>query len=100
MGSRFFPRFSRLLLLVCVFAWTVGVCVAPQPPPEPSLPDREAIAGKYIREKLPLWQQRLKLQDWKVTVLPVHPSNLRQRTLGNIHWDMDKKTAVIRVMDA
>lgn len=100
MGLRFFPRFSRLVLLVCVFACTVGVCVAPQPPPEPGLKDREAIATEYIREKLPLWQERLQLQDWKVTVLPVHPSNLRQRTLGNIHWDMDKKTAVIRVMDA
>ena len=29
-----------------------------------------------------------------------HPSNLRRGTLGNIHWDADKKTAVIRVLDA
>jgi hypothetical protein len=28
------------------------------------------------------------------------PDDLRSGTLGNIHWDMDKKTATIRVMDA
>lgn len=29
----------------------------------------------------------------------VRLSELKPRTLGNIHWDTDKKTAVIRVLD-
>jgi len=29
-----------------------------------------------------------------------HPTDLRRGTLGNVHWDADKKTAVIRVLDA
>lgn len=29
-----------------------------------------------------------------------HPSELRRGTLGNVHWDAEKKTAVIRVLDA
>ena len=29
-----------------------------------------------------------------------HPSELRRGTLGNVHWDADKKTATIRVLDA
>ncbi len=29
-----------------------------------------------------------------------HPSELKPKTLGNIHWDADKKAAVIRVLDA
>jgi len=29
-----------------------------------------------------------------------HPTELRRGTLGNVHWDADKKTAVIRILDA
>jgi hypothetical protein len=29
-----------------------------------------------------------------------HPTQLRHGTLGNVHWDADKKAAVIRVLDA
>ena len=29
-----------------------------------------------------------------------HPTDLRRGTLGNVHWDADKKTAKIRVLDA
>lgn len=29
-----------------------------------------------------------------------HPSELRRGTLGNVHWDAETKTAVIRVLDA
>ena len=29
-----------------------------------------------------------------------HPSDLRRGSLGNVHWDADKKTATIRVLDA
>ena len=40
------------------------------------------------------------LEDWKISIFSVHPSDLRARTLGNVHWDKDQKTAVIRVLDA
>ena len=29
-----------------------------------------------------------------------HPSDLRRGSLGNVHWDADTKTALIRVLDA
>ena len=58
------------------------------------------LAEKFIHEKLPFWQNRLQLQDWKISVLSVHPSDMRPHTLGNIHWDTDNKTAVIRVLNA
>lgn len=98
---RFGPRLFRPLL-VSFFLLGVGaeVCLAPQSAPEPSRSERSALADKYVHQKLPMWQRRLKLEDWKVTVLSVHPTDLRQRTLGNIHWDAEKKTAVIRVLDA
>jgi hypothetical protein len=74
--------------------------LAPQTKPEPELRERGPLADKFVREKLPLWQSRLKLEDWKISILSVHPSGLRAQTMGNIHWDADKKSAVIRVLDA
>jgi len=97
----FFPPSLRIGLW---FALMLGLssesCLAPQTAREPIRAERARLADKYIREKLPFWQKRLALQDWKVSVFMVHPADLRQRTLGNIHWDPDKKTAVIHVMDA
>ena len=47
-----------------------------------------------------MWQKRLKLQNWKVSILMAHASDLKPKTLGNIHWDADKGSAVIRVLAA
>lgn|GEM_PF-816795 len=57
------------------------------------------IAQRFASERLALWQPRLSLEDWNITVLVSHANELKPRTLGNIHWDGDKKTAVIRVLD-
>ena len=101
MGSHLSPHFVRpVVFSLCLVGVLAGHCVAPQTPLEPNAHERERFAGKFIHEKLPLWQQRLHLQDWKVTVLIVHPTELRPHTMGNIHWEKDKKTAVIRVLDA
>jgi len=51
-------------------------------------------------KRLALWQKRLALQDWKITLVVCHRNELRPRTLGNIHWDSDAKTAKIRILDA
>lgn len=47
-----------------------------------------------------MWQQRLKLQDWNITLEISHPTDLRPGSLGNVHWDAEAKTAKIRVLDA
>jgi hypothetical protein len=61
--------------------------------------ERTALAEKFATERLAIWRQRLDLEDWNISVVLSHPSDLKPRTLGNIHWDNDKKTAVIRVLD-
>ncbi len=76
------------------------VCQAPQTPPEPSIRDRSRLADAFVRERLAIWQQRLKLQDWQISIVMSHPSELRRGTLGSIRWDPEQKTAVIRVLDA
>jgi hypothetical protein len=61
-------------------------------------PDRNDAIMSFLNGRLAIWQQRLNLQDWKISIVMSHPSELKPRTLGNIHWDSDKKAAVIRVL--
>jgi len=77
-----------------------GKCVAPETPKEPDVRERQSLAESYLHQRLARWQERLKLQDWTISLVMSHPTELRRGTLGNVHWDADKKTAVIRVLDA
>src|SRR5688572_5808905 len=61
--------------------------------------ERILLTQSFATERVWLWQKRLGLQDWNISVLVVRASELKARTLGNIHWDADKKRAVIRVLD-
>ena len=61
--------------------------------------ERSLLAESFAREKLWVWQKRLNLQDWDVAVEVVRSTELRPKTMGNIHWDNEKKTALIRVLD-
>jgi len=60
---------------------------------------RSLVAERFATERLAVWQQRLHLEDWKISVVVARTSDLKPRTLGNIHWDSDRKTAIIRVLD-
>jgi hypothetical protein len=75
-------------------------CLAPETPREPTVFERRLLAESYLHQRLSRWQERLKLQDWNISLLMSHPAGLRRGTLGNVHWDTDKKTAAIRVLDA
>ena len=97
MRARRFVNPTVLSLFLLAIA---GSCLAPETPREPSLRERGPLAENYLRKRLPLWQKRLKLQDWTITLVMSHPSDLRRGSLGNVHWDADKKTAMIRVLDA
>jgi hypothetical protein len=52
-----------------------------------------------LTNRLAFWKGRLKLDDWAVKLVISAPGDLRPGTLGNIHWDADKKTAVIKVLN-
>jgi hypothetical protein len=96
-ARRFSNPITLSLFLLGAFA---GRCLAPETPREPSLRERGPLAENYLRKRLPVWQKRLKLQDWTITLEMSHPSDLRRGSLGNVHWDVEKKTAMIRVLDA
>src|SRR5579863_7369375 len=89
----FSPGFPLPLLLLGFAA------LLPAQPISPSAHERSLLAETFAREKLSVWQKRLDLQDWDVALEVVRGTELKPRTLGNIHWDSDKKTAVIRVLD-
>ena len=97
MGSR--PLVFRAPLLPLIL---IGFASAPlaQPAvlPTPSR-ERTILAESYTKEKLWMWQKRLGLQDWNVSLEVVRATELKPKTLGNIHWDTDKKTATLRVLD-
>lgn len=59
-----------------------------------------ALAEKSFPPKLSFWQQLLGLGNWNISVVLSRRKDLKPNTLGNIHWDADKRTAVIRVLDA
>jgi hypothetical protein len=62
---------------------------------EPSRLDQQ-----YVTERLAFWQQRLKLEDWKISVSFARRTELKPNTLGAIRWDKTKKNAAIWVLDS
>jgi hypothetical protein len=66
----------------------------------PSNHEQRAHQEAFAADRLSFWQRRLNLGDWRITVKICRAGDLRRETVGNVHWDPDKKTAVIRVLDA
>jgi len=79
-----------------------GAWAAPPSRSSPNLDARVCVAQAdgYLNARLGFWQRRLNLADWKISLVMSHPTDLKPKTLGNIHWEAAKKTALIRVLDA
>ena len=60
--------------------------------------ERETAAAKFVAQKLQTWQDRMNLKDWNIRAELVRADQLEPKTLGNIHWDTDSKTATICVL--
>lgn len=61
--------------------------------------EQRQIAATFVQERLAIWQERLKLKDWKISIVMARRSDLKPKTLGATHWDKDKKCASISVLD-
>ena len=68
--------------------------------PETTPQEREIAAEKFVNQKLQLWQDRLNLKDWAIKVQMSRADKLEPKTLGNINWDADVKTARISVLSS
>ena len=84
-----------LLRFVLLYTGAVLICSAAE-----TVPSAHPGIESYLQGRLTFWKERLKLDDWSVTLTLAGPNDLRPGTLGNIHWDPEKKTAVIRVLDS
>ncbi|HEY2012608.1 MAG TPA: hypothetical protein VGH38_03855 [Bryobacteraceae bacterium] len=103
MLGRYFPRASVLLFLPVLLLSAADGIPAQSPAPvsanDSSPRERSLLAASYTSERLWVWQKRLNLQDWNVSVVLARATELKPKTLGNIHWDLEKKTATIHVLD-
>jgi hypothetical protein len=86
------------LLSFALFIAFLGMAAAQQCAQEPCAQRADALALRFLGGKLDLWQERLNLKDWKISVVMASPSELRPGSLGNIRWDAVKMNAVIRVL--
>src|ERR1017187_5979361 len=61
--------------------------------------ERSIMAQSFASEKVWVWQKRLHLEGWDISVKTSRVADLKPHTLGNVQWDTEKKTAVIHVLD-
>jgi hypothetical protein len=90
---------SGIFLLSVVFLSCLAGTARSEQVPEVSPHERTVAAESFATERLWAWQKRLNLQDWKIALVMARSTELRPKTLGNIHWDLEKKTAVLHVLD-
>ena len=77
----------------------LSLCVLAAPARDSANINCSQKADRFLSERLAVWQRRLKLADWKISIRTSHSTDLRPNTLGNIHWKIEEKVAVIRVLD-
>ena len=61
--------------------------------------ERARLAQTFLDGRLAVWQQRLNLEDWRISIILTRRNDLKAHTLGGIRWDKTKKTAVMSVLD-
>jgi len=88
-----------LLVLVMTSGTVSSHAQSPSKSGEPPASERKLLAERFAAERLWVWQKRLNLQGWDIAVVASRATELKPKTVGNIHWDREKKTAVIRVLD-
>ena len=57
-------------------------------------------AETFLNQRLAVWQQRLNLTDWQVSIVMFSSGQLKPGTLGNIRWDLATRNATIHVLRA
>src|SRR5580658_88625 len=84
---------ARCFLVLCSFGSAFAQTSASE------APRPNAQVQQFMDDKVAMWRQRLKLEDWQISAAMIRRSDLAPQTLGGIHWDKSKKTAVIWVLD-
>jgi hypothetical protein len=64
------------------------------------LEQKRNLAASFLSDKVEVWQKRLKLDEWKITVVMTRKADLKKGTMAGIRWDKGKKTATLWAVDA
>jgi hypothetical protein len=102
MAGRFFPESLGCLIFSLPFFLAIPAFGADGGTPKAVssvAAQQHAQEETFGRERLAYWQRRLGLNDWNITLMVCRAGELRPQTVGNLHWDAGRKTAVIRVLD-
>jgi hypothetical protein len=60
-------------------------------PPHATAAEQTHLAQRFVDGKVALWRQRLKLENWRISAVMAHQSDMVPKTLGAIKWDKSKK---------
>jgi hypothetical protein len=96
--SRTFRRIFSVSLAACLF-----LCLPASVAPADAFGRQgcsDQRAERFVVERLNVWQGRLNLNHWKISVMTSHQRDLRPNTLGNVQWYPNDKFALIQVLDA
>jgi len=90
-------------VLGAIFVLPLVLAAAERPEPtDQNIPataaERITVAENFLNQKLFIWQKRLKLEDWNISFKLVRLTDLKPKTLGNIHWDSDLKKASMSIL--
>ena len=82
-----------------VFAAFARSAFPQQASPDADRQQRIRLAESFVNQRLLVWKQRLDLENWKISIIMCHRSDMKPRTMGAIRWDKRKMTAEIQVLD-
>jgi hypothetical protein len=86
---RFRLQFTAALLFVALSANAAEI-----------VEDKRQLASSFVAEKVAVWQKRLHLEEWTISVVMARRTDMKQGTMGKIRWDKGKKTATLWALDA
>jgi hypothetical protein len=90
---------DKILAFALLFLPVATALAAQADPPEPGgMSEKCLTAQSFLHEKLGIWQKRIKLEEWNISVKTVRLAELKPKTLGNIHWDSETHRANINVL--
>jgi hypothetical protein len=85
-----------LVVLLCLGA---GVSRGATPAISVESKVKAAVSQDQVDAWVKLWQQRLRLDDWKIEARIVRAGDLKPDTLGNLKWNSISHEATIKVLN-
>jgi hypothetical protein len=80
-------------------AGTAAVCGTPPISP-PDVEERNRLAKRFLAERLQVWKQRMKLEDWKISIVLSHSQESYAGPSGQLRRNSANRSAVVSVLDA